>query len=88
MASLSVVSLTEACHFYCQTLGNLFADDKLFVEYIQNSVERQQQVCFKKSKRGISVTCLQPGGQLKLAYTEFSPDYCNRNNSLSISNSI
>ena len=44
--------------------------------------------CFKTSKRCISVICWKPGRRIKLASTEFSPDYCNRNNSLSISNSI
>ena len=34
VASLSVVSLTEACHFYCQAVGNVFADGELFVHYI------------------------------------------------------
>ena len=29
MALLSVVSPTEACHFYCQAVENVFADDKL-----------------------------------------------------------
>ena len=40
--------------------------------------------CFKTSKRVISVICWL----IMLASTKFSPDYCNRNNSLSISNSI
>ena len=31
--------------FYCQTVENVFADDKLIVHYIQNYVTRQQQVC-------------------------------------------
>ena len=41
---LSVVSLTEVCHFYCQTVENMLADDKLIVHYIQNYVARQQHV--------------------------------------------
>ena len=44
MASLSVVSPTEACHFYRQAIENVFADDKLFVHCIQNCVLRQQHV--------------------------------------------
>ena len=44
--------------------------------------------CFKTPKRGISVICWYFGRRIKLAITKFSPDYCNRNNSLSISNSI
>ena len=44
MASLSVVSPTEACHFYRQAFDNVFADDKLFVHCIQNCVLRQQHV--------------------------------------------
>ena len=44
VASLSVVSLTEACLFYCQTVGNAFADDKLYVHYIQKCVARQHHV--------------------------------------------
>ena len=30
------------CHFYCQSVKNVFADDKLIVHYIQNYVARQQ----------------------------------------------
>ena len=30
--------------FYCQAVGKVFADDKLFVHYIQNCVARQQHV--------------------------------------------
>ena len=30
--------------FYCQTVENMFADDKLIVHYIQNYVARQQHV--------------------------------------------
>ena len=44
VASLSVVSLTEVCHFYWQTVENMFADDKWFVHFIQNCVARQQHV--------------------------------------------
>ena len=44
--------------------------------------------CFKKSKRDISVICWLPERRLKLVNTEFSPDYCYRDNFLSISNSI
>ena len=44
VASLSVVSLTEACHLYCQAVGNAFADDNVFVHYVQNCVTRQQHV--------------------------------------------
>ena len=58
MASLSMVSPTEACHFYRQAVENVFADDKLFVHCIQNCVLRQQHVyLFETSKRGISVIC-------------------------------
>ena len=39
-----VASLTEACHFYCQAVGNVFADDNLFVHYFQNCLARQQHV--------------------------------------------
>ena len=44
LASLSVVSLAGVCHFYCKTVENVFADDKLIVHYIQNYVARQQHV--------------------------------------------
>ena len=44
MASLFVVSLMDACHFYCQAVENVFADDKVFVHYIKNCVARQQHV--------------------------------------------
>ena len=30
--------------FYCQTVENMFADDKLIFHYIQNYVARQQHV--------------------------------------------
>ena len=30
--------------FYCQTIENVFVDDKLFDHYIQNCVARQQPV--------------------------------------------
>ena len=30
--------------FYCQTVENMFADDKIIVYYIQNYVTRQQHV--------------------------------------------
>ena len=44
--------------FYFQAVENVFADDKLFVHCIQNSMLRQQHVyLFKTSKRGISVIC-------------------------------
>ena len=36
--------LPEVCHFYCQTVENMFADNKLIVHYIQNYVARQQHV--------------------------------------------
>ena len=36
--------LAEACHFYCQAVKNMFADDKLFVHYIQSCVAGQQHV--------------------------------------------
>ena len=42
--SLSVVSLAEVCYFYCQTVENMFADDKLIFHYIQNYVASQQHV--------------------------------------------
>ena len=35
---------TEDCHFYRQAVEKVFADDKLFVHYIQNCVLRQQHV--------------------------------------------
>ena len=44
MTSLSVVSPTEACHFYRQAVENMSANDKLFVHCIQNCVLRQQHV--------------------------------------------
>ena len=31
-------------HVYLQTVENVFADDKLFVHYVQNYVARQQHV--------------------------------------------
>ena len=44
--------------FYCQTVENMFADDKLIFYYIQNYVERQQHVhLLETSKRCISVIC-------------------------------
>ena len=43
-ASLSVVSLTEVGYFYCQTVENMFADDKLIIHCIQTYVARQQHV--------------------------------------------
>ena len=53
-----MVSLAEACHFYCQAVENVFADDKLFVHYIQNCVTRQQHVyLLQEVKPGISVIC-------------------------------
>ena len=39
-----LVSLAEACHFYSQAVENVFADDKLFVHYIQKCVARQQHM--------------------------------------------
>ena len=58
MASLSVVYPTEACHFYRQAIENVLADDKLFVNCIQNCVLRHQHVyLFQDAKRGISVIC-------------------------------
>ena len=65
-----------------QTINCLFIASKT-VCYVSNTC-----TCFKTSKRGISVICWYHGRQIKLASTEFSPDYCNWNNSLSISNSI
>ena len=53
-----VVSRTEACHFYCQAVGNVLADDDfLFITskaawHVSNTC-----TCSKKSKRGISVIC-------------------------------
>ena len=44
MTSLSMVSSTEACHFYHQAVENVFADNKLFAHCIQNCVLRQQHV--------------------------------------------
>ena len=37
-------SIPEVCSFYCQTVENMFADDKLIFHYIQNYVARQQHV--------------------------------------------
>ena len=89
MASLSVVSPTEACHFTArplkmclQTTNCLFTASKTAC-YVSNTC-----TCFKTSKRCIPVICRSPDRQIKLASTEFSPDYCKRDNSLSVSNSI
>ena len=65
-----------------QTINCLFTASKTAC-YVSNTC-----TCFKTSKRGISLICRLSGRQIKLASTAFSPDYCNRNNSLSISNSI
>ena len=65
-----------------QTINCLFTASKTAC-YISNMC-----TCFKTSKRGISVIWRYPDRRIKLASTEFYPDYCNRNNSLSISNSI
>ena len=65
-----------------QTINCLFIASKT-VCYVSNTC-----TSFKTSKCGISVICWLPGKRIKLASTGFSPDYCNRNNSLSISNSI
>ena len=62
-----------------QTTNCLFTASKTAC-YVSNTC-----TCFKTSKRGISVICWR---RIKLASTEFSPDYCNRNSSLSISNSL
>ena len=48
VASLSVVYLAEACNFYCQAVENVFADDKLFVHYIQNCMARQQHLYLRQ----------------------------------------
>ena len=40
----AVVSQAAVCYFYCQTVENMFADNKLIVHYIQNHVARQQHV--------------------------------------------
>ena len=69
---------------------NMFTDDKLIVHYIQNYVARQQHVHLLQNVKTLylCIICRQPRWHLKLANTEISPDNCNRNNSLSISNSI
>ena len=65
-----------------QTINCLFTASKTAC-YVSNTC-----TCFETSKRGISVICWLPGRRIKLASTKFSPDYCNRNSSLSISNSL
>ena len=52
VASLFMVSLAEACHYYCQSVENVSADDKLFVHYIQKHVYQLQEV-----KTWYSVIC-------------------------------
>ena len=34
----------RVCYFYCQTVENMYADDKLIVHYTQNYVAPQQHV--------------------------------------------
>ena len=85
-----MVSLVEVCYFYCQTVENMFSDDKLIVHYIQNYVVRQQHVHLLQNVQTLYFCNLSIAwtATLKLANTEFSTDNCKRNNSLSILNSI
>ena len=90
MTSLSVVYQNEVCLFQCQTVENMLADDELRFHYIQNFVPRQQHVYqLRRQNAVLSLSFMDsPGRRPMLASTDFSSDYCNTNNSHSISNSI
>ena len=68
---------------------NMLADNKLYF-HCHKTTCHISNTCnsFKKSKRDTSVIYDNSGRRPMLATTLFSSDYCNENNSLSISNII